>query len=354
MTPADATTRERPLRVGILGAGPVTQAIHLPTLSRMTDEFRVHTIMDVNPAVAESVAGRVGARATTRIDDLLDGDEIDVVAICSPSAFHAEQVIAACRSGVRAVLCEKPFAVTSDEATAIADVSAETGVPIVVGAMHTFDPGWLASEVSWMPLIDEAHTIRSSIVLPLNERFEDVATEVVERLAPAARGELDAESAARSLEGWLMGLAIHDLPLVRQFLPAFDDLRVSRAELLPGGYAVSGSAGGRIFDLQAAMTSTWEPDWTLEVIGASTALTLTFTPSYVHGGSATAEIRTEDGSRTYGPFLSNGYEGEWEYVGRLARREAVPIDPRHLIDDLRFALAIAGDAADLVRREYTS
>ena len=50
------------LGVGILGAGPVTQAIHLPTLTTLDDRFRVVHVMDVNADVAATVAARTGAR----------------------------------------------------------------------------------------------------------------------------------------------------------------------------------------------------------------------------------------------------------------------------------------------------
>ncbi|MEO8282975.1 MAG: gfo/Idh/MocA family oxidoreductase, partial [Pseudarthrobacter sp.] len=46
--------------VGILGAGPVTQAIHLPSLARLGHLLEVRHIMDVDPLVAEAVAGRAG------------------------------------------------------------------------------------------------------------------------------------------------------------------------------------------------------------------------------------------------------------------------------------------------------
>ena len=51
----------RPLGVGIIGAGPVTQAIHLPTLATLYDHFRVVHIMDINAEVAEGLAARSGA-----------------------------------------------------------------------------------------------------------------------------------------------------------------------------------------------------------------------------------------------------------------------------------------------------
>ncbi|MCX6499108.1 MAG: Gfo/Idh/MocA family oxidoreductase [Arthrobacter sp.] len=197
-----------PLGVGILGAGPVTQAIHLPSLARLRDILEVRHIMDVDHAVAESVARRMGARFSTSLEELLADPEVDIVAICSPHQFHAAQVIAACRAGKKAVLCEKPFAMSGEEAASISAVSVETGVPIIVGAMHTFDPGWLAAEAAWGDFPHHVHTVRSSIVLPPNARFEDFATEIVGRAAMPPRHSTDPEIIKAMLTGGVMGLAI--------------------------------------------------------------------------------------------------------------------------------------------------
>lgn len=89
-----AAPADRPLLgVGILGAGPVTQAIHLPALARLQDILEVRHIMDVDAAVASSVAARVGATAGTSMAALLDDPAVDVVAICSPHQFHAFKVL---------------------------------------------------------------------------------------------------------------------------------------------------------------------------------------------------------------------------------------------------------------------
>jgi myo-inositol 2-dehydrogenase / D-chiro-inositol 1-dehydrogenase len=116
----------KPLGVGIIGAGPVTQAIHLPTLASLGDRLQVVHIMDVNAEVGALVASRTGARSTTSVQTLLEDPEVDVVAICSPGQFHAAQVEAATAAGKLAILCEKPLATTVEEAQLIADVSAKT------------------------------------------------------------------------------------------------------------------------------------------------------------------------------------------------------------------------------------
>ncbi|SDL35008.1 Predicted dehydrogenase [Arthrobacter sp. ok362] len=345
--------------MGILGAGPVTQAIHLPSLARLRDILEVRHIMDVDPAVAESVAARVGARFSTSVEELLADPAVEIVAICSPHQFHAVQVIAACRAGKKAVLCEKPFAMNGEEAAAIAAISAETGVPIVVGAMHTFDPGWLAAESAWGGLPDQVHTIRSSIVLPPNPRFEDFATEIVGRTPPPAAATAGANAAASGaaadaaekakLTGGVIGLAIHDLPLVRRFAPDFRAVEVLHAQtVLPFGYVISLRAGSVAIELRAAMNGTWEPSWTFEAIGDDASLSIDFTPSYVHAGSATARIRTAASTTVLGPFGHNGYEGEWRKLAELARGTGTAPHPETLIHDLEFALAIADAAAACV------
>ena len=352
--PVDSDTAGR-LGVGILGAGPVTQAIHLPTLARLSDDFEVRVVMDVDAATAETVARRAGAAYTTRAEDVFGDPGVDVIVICSPSQFHAAQVIAACQAGVKAVLCEKPFAMTAEEANEIAEVSEETGVPIIVGAMHTFDPAWLAAEAEWGALIETSHTIRSSIVLPPNARFEDLATDIVARPSSPPFDETDPEAAVRAVTEGIMGLAIHDLPLIRQFLPSFADLDVLRADIAaPWGYVISGTASGKVVHLQAGITDAWAPEWTLEVIGDELSLRVTFTPSYVQGGSAVATLHSSAGTRTFGPFALSGYEAEWIALARIARGQDTPPPPVELIDDLRFAIALADQSSSQIRSNWES
>jgi len=344
-----------PIGVGILGAGPVTQAIHLPTLARLGDVFTVVRVMDVDRAVAEAVAGRVGAGWTTGVEELLADPAVEVVAICSPHGFHAEQVIAACRAGKRAVLCEKPFAMTPEQAEAIAAVAAETRTPIVVGAMHTFDPGWLAAKAHWDDLVTTAHTVRSSITLPPNPRFEDFATEVVARPAVPPTDRNDPEVAAQLIHGGIMDLAIHDLPLVRAFCPDFADLEVRSCILPhPGGYLVNLRLGDNDVQLVAVSTEGWELEWIFEAISDDAALRIDFTPSYVQAGSATAVLRRGPESTTYGPYASNGYEEEWRFLAGLVRGAEQPPVLEDLINDLRFALAVASGASEAVRATVSS
>ena len=337
------------LGVGIIGAGPVTQAIHLPTLSRLEGLFRVAHIADVDASIARSVAGRVGARWSADIDDLLRDPDVEIVAVCSPHQFHADQVIAACRAEKRGVLCEKPFAMDAEQAQHIVDVSHETGVPIVVGAMHTYDPGWLAAAERWGDLPQTAHTIRSSIVLPANARFEDAATEVITRPTPPHLDFRDPNVQAAQIVGGVMGLAIHDLPLVRTFTPDFREIEVLSASFrAPSGYHINARAGGRLIELNAVMNQTAHPRWEFEAISDDQALDVAFTPSYVQAGSARAQLRSDGIASVLGPFGHNGYEEEWRDLAAIAHGAVQKRSTDSLIDDLSFALDIAAKSSAFI------
>ena len=340
------------LGVGIIGAGPVTQAIHLPALARLAERFEVREIMDADAGVAEAVARRAGARATGSVEALLANPDVDVVAICSPHRFHAEQTLAACRAGKKAVLCEKPLTLSVAEAEAVAEVQRETGVPVIVGTMHTFDAAWKWARESWGEMAGSAHAIRSSIILPPNARFEDFATEVVARPADVEADLSDAAVRAQIAHLGLMAVGIHNMPHLRSFLPPGEPVRILDAEGLqpPFGYRVLAQAGECRIDLRCLMYGTWKPSWIFEAYGTDRRLHIDFTPSYVQAGSASASISTPRGTTSNAPTSQNGYVEEWDDLARLALGELPAPDLSVAVEDLRLAMSLADATAEFISK----
>ena len=88
--------------------------------------------------------------------------------------------------------------------------------------------GWRSRELG--PTRGSATHIRCSTVLPPNPRFEDFATEVTNRQPPQAPSpSAPVDDRANRLRGGILGLAIHDLPLIRAFLTATDRIVVHAA-----------------------------------------------------------------------------------------------------------------------------
>jgi predicted dehydrogenase len=340
-------------RVGFVGAGPVAQAIHLPTLARLGDAVRVTEVMDVDEALAAAVAAPHGARVTTSLDGLLAGDGVDIAVVCSPNAFHVPQIEALAAAGVAGILAEKPVAMTHDEADRVAAAVAASGTALVVGAMHTYDPAWLAARDALEargPLAARGpFHVRSAVYIPTNDHFEDMATTMVRPPRPGGAPP----TAADVLRGGVMGLAIHNLPLVRVVLPRLDEVAFA-AQVEPWGYAITATGPAGSVDLLARTGGTWQPDWTLSFWGRDTELELELPPSYVHSGSAVARLRGPDGDqRVFGPYPVDGYDAEWRELLAVLDGRAPRYDVAHLMADVAYAIDLADGAVAALAAEPT-
>lgn len=327
----------QPIGVGFIGAGPVTQSIHLPALARIGDPFRVVHVTDVDELVAQAVAARIGARYSTDVQDLLADSAVDVVAVCSPPRFHAAHVQAACAAGVKAILCEKPFATTTGEAREIARAAADSGVPVIVGAMHAFDPAWTRASHHWGRLCEEATFVQSAIYMPGGTRFEDFATEIVKRPPPQVVAVDTPWARARRLESIILGLIIHDLPLVRALAPSIDQVLSAVVEAHTWSIIYQGS--GRTVQLDGGMLGGWKPEWTFEAYSPDTAVEIEFNPSYVWAGSGRSSVTSAGVRHEHHRADHNGYEGEWRAIASIVAEGAeAPVTVGDQIADLRYAL----------------
>ncbi|MDF0544303.1 Gfo/Idh/MocA family oxidoreductase [Sphingobium sp. H39-3-25] len=331
--------------VGIVGSGMVTRSIHLPALAALSDRFQVRAIWDIDPELAKATAQTCGASAPAKLDELLGGPGMDVVVICSPAAFHAEQAIAALRAGTKVVLVEKPLCTSLEEAEAIAQAARETGGTVVVGAMHLFDPAWqfMAEQVAKQDT--PAGLIRSCIILPPNARFDSWASETIG--TPAPRQPVQ-RTLAMMMRISMLELAIHDLPLVRRLLREDTPEVLYAKRLTPFGYMVTIRAGQQTVDLFAFMHGHWRPEWTLTATAHDWHATAEFTPSFVMAGSGSASMATSGTSLSMSPKSHNGYAGEWLAIDGVLRGELPHPNPDDFVKDFAFALSIAEQASALI------
>ena len=321
------------IKVGILGAGPATQAIHLPTLARFDQDVVVSQVMDPDQDLATEVAEQVGARPTASVAELF-ADPPEVVVIASPDRYHAEQVVAACEAGARGILLEKPLATTLPDAERVAGAVRASGAALVVGAMHAHDPVWV--EVAGQLRRVGPWHVRSVVRLPANSRFEEMAATMVRAESPTPAPDTEKQR----LRAGILGLAIHDLPLIRNFLPVLETVGFA-ACVRPWGYLITATGPDGSLELIARTGGVWRPEWSLTLWSAGLEVELAFPPSYVHAGSATATLRTGPRATMLGPLPGDGYEAEWrELLAILAGAPArYPLE--QLLDDLAYALRLA-------------
>lgn len=127
------------VRLGIVGAGAVTQVGHLPALKRLK-EIHVVGICDNDFAKARALADRFGVRdAYADIEELIEYGELDALLVCTPSHLHEPQIQAALASGLH-VLAERPLALTAAAAQKLIKSAQRRDRVIMVGANHRYRP----------------------------------------------------------------------------------------------------------------------------------------------------------------------------------------------------------------------
>jgi len=121
----------REYRVGIVGLGWVAGA-HLETFKSVNGAkvTAVCSRRKQDPAALEKQYG-VPLKAYTDFDRMLADPDIDIIDICTPHPFHAQQAIAAAQAGKHLVI-EKPICLTWKDARAMRQAIRNAGVKVCV------------------------------------------------------------------------------------------------------------------------------------------------------------------------------------------------------------------------------
>ncbi|WP_122570124.1 Gfo/Idh/MocA family oxidoreductase [Pseudomonas viridiflava] len=125
------------IRLGLIGAGRMG-SFHGLTAARHIPGASLTAIADPSHAHATRLAAELGVQKVySDPQQLLDDPDIDGVLIAAPARSHAELVIKAARAG-KSVFCEKPMAITLEEADRAIAAAADARVTLQVGFNRRF------------------------------------------------------------------------------------------------------------------------------------------------------------------------------------------------------------------------
>ncbi len=99
-----------PLKVGVIGVGGIA-ATHFPGWKASENSELVGFADPVAPVLARVAKEHGITKTYEKPEDLINDPDIDLIDICTPSAYHAPLAIAALNAG-KHVICEKPLAPT--------------------------------------------------------------------------------------------------------------------------------------------------------------------------------------------------------------------------------------------------
>lgn len=117
------------LRVGILGAGGVSEKIYLPILLQASNHncYQVTSIYHANEATAHAYQKTYDIpRATTIAEDIIHDPGIDLIIITLPTEYHEQHIISSLDAG-KHVLVDAPITLSLQSTRRI--LEAENGAP---------------------------------------------------------------------------------------------------------------------------------------------------------------------------------------------------------------------------------
>ncbi|NOU64631.1 gfo/Idh/MocA family oxidoreductase [Paenibacillus sp. LMG 31461] len=127
------------LKVGVIGTGGIFKKGHLPTLLEHP-ELELVALCDINEEKVQRVAaGSNVSRVFTSFEELIAQDDLDIIDICAPNCYHAEMAIAALEAG-KHVFCEKPDAITPEEAIRMSEAAKKNGRILMCMRNNRFMP----------------------------------------------------------------------------------------------------------------------------------------------------------------------------------------------------------------------
>jgi UDP-N-acetylglucosamine 3-dehydrogenase len=185
MAQAVDSSAERPLRVGVIGAG-IMGSNHARVLTDLPGVDLVG-IADPDRKQASFVARALGCPSVDGMDELIDR-KVDAVTIAAPTHLHHDIALACIARGIH-VMVEKPIASSVEEGRNIISAARAAGVTLMVGHVERFNPA--------------VEAIKNAI------RDEDILSVAITRVGPFPP--------RMSNVGVVIDLAVHDIDLIQWF-----------------------------------------------------------------------------------------------------------------------------------------
>ena len=128
------------LRLGVLGAGNYATAIFLPNVQRVGQVEKVCIVSASGTSAFHAAKKFEFNNVSSSEEDVLEDENINIVAILTPHQHHARQVVGALTNG-KHVYCEKPLAINHQQLESILELLAKPQKALLtVGFNRRFSP----------------------------------------------------------------------------------------------------------------------------------------------------------------------------------------------------------------------
>ena len=122
--------QNRKIRIAVVGCGRISKN-HFGSIDKHKDNIELVAICDIDKQVLDSHKEQYQVNAYLKLEEMLEKESIDLVAVCTPSGIHPDQVVMAAEYGVH-VMTEKPMATHWQDGVRMVKACDKAGVHLLV------------------------------------------------------------------------------------------------------------------------------------------------------------------------------------------------------------------------------
>jgi len=226
------------LRLGIAGLG--LAGAFMIRAGAIHPHIELCAAMDPLPRPRESFAKKFGANVYADFHELCRDRAVEAIYIASPHKFHATQAIGAMEHG-KHVLVEKPLALSIEECDAVVAAATRSGVQLIVGHTHAFDP----NVREMRRIIESGELGRLGMILAFNYNDFLLRPHRADEFDPQSGGGIAFNQLAHQIE--IVRLLGGNIRAVRASVGALDSARAAAGHCTAFFDFVNGAAASVTF-----------------------------------------------------------------------------------------------------------
>ena len=117
---------KKPIKLGIAGLGRAGYSMHLKELKGKEDMFEIFAVCDIEPDRCENMKNLYGCKTYSKIEDMAEDPEIEVIDIATRSCDHFKHAKTALDAG-KTVFLEKPMTESFEQAKQLIELGTKDG-----------------------------------------------------------------------------------------------------------------------------------------------------------------------------------------------------------------------------------
>ncbi len=124
------TITNRKIRIAVVGCGRISKN-HFASIEQHAQDFELAAVCDIDPVALQTHTSQYKVPGYVDMAEMLQKEQLDLVALCTPSGLHPQQAILAAQHKVN-VLTEKPMGTRYADGVAMVKACDQAGVRLFV------------------------------------------------------------------------------------------------------------------------------------------------------------------------------------------------------------------------------